>query len=202
MKSPHLHIYTPYVCEVKVAQSCPTLCNPMDYTVHGILQAPTLEWVVFPFSRGSSPPRSPALQADSLPAEPPGKPICIHQPINTFPMMGAKNTNHPTPIHTHTPYLYISPQMPTLWWGLRTPHHSTSPCIYTTCIHQPIHTFPMMGANNTNHPTPIHTHTPYLYISPQMPSRGWGPRTPNPPRPSPHLPSALDLNRFPLWLSW
>ena len=37
---------------VKVAQSCPTLCDPMDYTVHGILQARTLEWVAFPFSRG------------------------------------------------------------------------------------------------------------------------------------------------------
>ena len=43
--------------EVKVAQSCPTLCNPMDYTVHGILQARILEWVAFPFSRGSSQPR-------------------------------------------------------------------------------------------------------------------------------------------------
>ena len=40
--------------KVKVTQSCPTLCNPMDYTVHEILQARTLEWVVFPFSRGSS----------------------------------------------------------------------------------------------------------------------------------------------------
>ena len=46
----------------------------MDYTVHGILQARVLEWVAFPFSRRSSQPRSPALQADSLPAEPPGKP--------------------------------------------------------------------------------------------------------------------------------
>ena len=96
-------------------QSCPTLCNPMDYTVHGILQARILEGVAVPFSRGSSQPRvrtrvsciggrfftvwatreaqdtepnpfsrgSPrprnrtgvsALQADSLPAEPPGKP--------------------------------------------------------------------------------------------------------------------------------
>jgi len=36
---------------VKVAQSCPTLCNPMDYTVHGILQARILEWVAIPFSR-------------------------------------------------------------------------------------------------------------------------------------------------------
>ena len=43
--------------KVKVAQSCPTLYDPMDYTVHGILQARILEWVAIPFSRGSSKPR-------------------------------------------------------------------------------------------------------------------------------------------------
>ena len=43
-----------YLVKVKVAQLCPTLCNPMDYTVHGILQARLLEWVAFPFSRESS----------------------------------------------------------------------------------------------------------------------------------------------------
>ena len=43
--------------EVKAAQPCPTLCNPMNYTFHGILQARILEWVAFPFSRGSSQPR-------------------------------------------------------------------------------------------------------------------------------------------------
>ena len=42
---------------VKVTQSCPTLCNPMDYIVHGILQARILEWVAIPFSSGSSQPR-------------------------------------------------------------------------------------------------------------------------------------------------
>ena len=42
---------------MKVAQSGLTLCNPMDYTVHGILQARILEWVASPFSRGSSQPR-------------------------------------------------------------------------------------------------------------------------------------------------
>ena len=42
----------------KVAQLCPTLCDPMDYTVHGILQARILEWVAFPFSRGSSQPKN------------------------------------------------------------------------------------------------------------------------------------------------
>ena len=38
---------------MKVTQSCPTLCNSI---VHGILQARILEWVAFPFSRGSSQP--------------------------------------------------------------------------------------------------------------------------------------------------
>ena len=45
-----------------VAQSCPILCDPMDCTlpgssVRGIIQARILEWVVVPFSRGSSQPR-------------------------------------------------------------------------------------------------------------------------------------------------
>ena len=43
--------------KMKVAQSCPTLCDPMDCTVHGILQTRLLEWITFPFSRGSSQPR-------------------------------------------------------------------------------------------------------------------------------------------------
>ena len=44
--------------KVKVAQSYPTLCNLMDYTGHRILQARILEWVSYPFSRGSSQPRN------------------------------------------------------------------------------------------------------------------------------------------------
>ena len=43
--------------KVKVTQSCPALCDPMDYTVHGILQARILEQIAFPFPRGSSQPR-------------------------------------------------------------------------------------------------------------------------------------------------
>ena len=42
--------------KVKVTQSCPTLCDPMNYTVHEILTR-LLEWVAFSFSRGSSQPR-------------------------------------------------------------------------------------------------------------------------------------------------
>ena len=107
--------------KLKVAQLCPTIWDPMDYTVHEILQARILEWVAFPFSRGSSQPRdqtqvsriagrffscwatreaqeywsgwpipspadipnpgikprSPALQADSLPTEPRGEALII-----------------------------------------------------------------------------------------------------------------------------
>ena len=65
-----------------VAQSCPTVCDPMNYSppdssVHGILQARILEWVAIPFL-GELPdpgmgPGSPALQEDSLLSEPPGE---------------------------------------------------------------------------------------------------------------------------------
>ena len=63
---------------MKVSQSCPTLGDRIDYTVHGILKVRILEWVDFPFS-GDLPnpqmePRSPALQADSLSTEPQGRP--------------------------------------------------------------------------------------------------------------------------------
>ena len=69
---------------VLVAQSCPTLCDPMDcsppgFSVHEIFQARILEGLPFP-SPGDLPnpgiePRFPALQADSLPTELQGKPI-------------------------------------------------------------------------------------------------------------------------------
>ena len=68
------HVKTAYLCEidiesdnclvqyktvkVKVAQLCLTLYDPMDYIVHGVLQARILEWVAFPFTRGSSQPRN------------------------------------------------------------------------------------------------------------------------------------------------
>ena len=49
--------WAPLHCKVKVTQSRLILCDPMDYTVHGILQARILEWVAFPFCRGSSQPK-------------------------------------------------------------------------------------------------------------------------------------------------
>ena len=67
------------VCIYEVAQSCLTLCDPVDcslpgYPVPGILQARILEWVAISFSRGSSnpgiEPGSPTLWAVALPSEP------------------------------------------------------------------------------------------------------------------------------------
>ena len=69
--------------ESEVAQSCLTLSDPMDCSlpgssIHGIFQARVLEWVAFTFPRElpdpGIEPRSPTLQADSLPAELSGKP--------------------------------------------------------------------------------------------------------------------------------
>ena len=69
---------------VLIAQSCATLCDRMDCSlpgssVHGILQARILEWVAFPspgdLSNPGIGPESPALPADSLPSEPPRKPL-------------------------------------------------------------------------------------------------------------------------------
>ena len=66
-----------------VTQLCPILfdpidCSPPGSSVHEILQSRILEWVAIPFSRGfpdsGIKPGSLALQADSLPSEPPGKP--------------------------------------------------------------------------------------------------------------------------------
>ena len=74
----------------EVTQSCLTLrdsmdCSPPGSSVHGILQARILEWVAMPSSRGSFQPRdrtrSPVLQVDSLPSEPPGMHL-YHQQKN------------------------------------------------------------------------------------------------------------------------
>ena len=68
------------------------LCDPMDCSlsgssIHGIFQARVLEWIAISFSRGSSRPRtepgSPALQADALLSEPPGKPQIIDKGLQT-----------------------------------------------------------------------------------------------------------------------
>ena len=62
-------------------------CSLPGSSVHGILQARTLEWVAVPSSRGSSQPRGQIRvsfvylhwQVDSLPLAPPGKPLQLHE---------------------------------------------------------------------------------------------------------------------------
>ena len=74
-----LNIHLLLLACVLVAQTCLTLCNPMDYTVHGILPVRILEWVAYPSPEDLPNPgikhRFPALQAASLLSEPPGKPM-------------------------------------------------------------------------------------------------------------------------------
>ena len=80
----YLQVLQNLCCIFCVAQSFLTLGDPMDHSlpgssVHGILQARILEWLPFPFP-GDLPDsgvesESLALQADSLPSEPPGKPL-------------------------------------------------------------------------------------------------------------------------------
>ena len=52
-----VRVNNPFEMKVKVTQLCPTLCDPMDYTVHGILQDRILELVAFPFSKRYAQPR-------------------------------------------------------------------------------------------------------------------------------------------------
>ena len=57
-----MHYIFAYICAYSVTPSCPTLCDPVDYSppgssVHGISQARILEWVTISLSRGSSQPR-------------------------------------------------------------------------------------------------------------------------------------------------
>ena len=83
-----------------IAQSCPTLGNPMncsppDSSVHGILQEIILHWVTIP-SSGNLPdsgivPWSPALQADSLPSELPGSPVFYTTYIKFTPKFTLKS---------------------------------------------------------------------------------------------------------------
>ena len=69
-----------FICLVASNSLRPVDCSPPDTSVHGDSQTGILEWVAMPPPpgdlriQGSNKPRSPTLQADSLPSEPPGKP--------------------------------------------------------------------------------------------------------------------------------
>ena len=113
----------------QLLQSCPTLCDPMDYSppgssVHGILQSRILEWVATPSCRGSSWPRDwtriscvSSIAGRFFTTKPPGKPhhracgILIHQPgmePPVAPALGAQSLNHWTTRKVPAaPYSYL-----------------------------------------------------------------------------------------------
>ena len=74
----------------------PTYCSPPGSCVNGTLQAKILEWIAMSSSRGSSrpgtEPRSPAFQADSLPFEPPAKPVVLGDSVLNW--VSCLNTHH------------------------------------------------------------------------------------------------------------
>ena len=103
----------------------PMSCSLPGSSVHGILQTRILEWAAIPFSRGSSQsrmePRSPTLQAESLPSDPPGKPMTPLRPVFNIESSsnairaplghklsrhwrdwGSRNEKAPNPSLTHT----------------------------------------------------------------------------------------------------
>ena len=113
---PHLaifHVRTPIVLDVKVkaAQLCPTLFDPRDYTVHGILQAtghlpnPGIE------------PRSPALQADSLPAEWVPSPYTCPRPSSFTQALRRKGTREPreADLDLTRVFCFLEPAPPTIF---------------------------------------------------------------------------------------
>ena len=94
----------------------------MNYTVHGILQARILEWVAFPFPRGSSQPRDRTQVshiANSLPAEPQGKPNVHHRYLVQFSCSVVSDSLRPQrlqharlPVHHQLKLMSIMLMMP------------------------------------------------------------------------------------------
>ena len=81
-----IFLYLAVCMHAKSVQSCPTLCDAWtvahtpDSSVHGILQARILEWAISPSRDLPDPgiePTAPTLQVNSLPLEPPGKPLYL-----------------------------------------------------------------------------------------------------------------------------
>ena len=110
-----------------LGQSCLTLCNPMDcsppgFSIHGILQAKILEWVVISFSEGSSWPRDWThvsclhCQVDSLPPHHLGSPRVLLQTVTSICLP----TVHPCFIATRE----------TIWTTVVRP---TNAAVFITC---------------------------------------------------------------------
>ena len=111
-----------FLCDVKwseVAQWCPTLCNPMDYSllgssVHGIFQARVLEWVAISFSRGSSWPRDRTQVSHTV-----GRRYTIWATREVLPLWSAHlNLSHTFVERVVCSFLTASRELCLLWIGL------------------------------------------------------------------------------------
>ena len=202
----HTHIHT-YRCthihkQVKGTQLCLTLCYPMDFTIHGILQARILEWAAVLFSRGSSQPRNgtqvshcgqilyqlshqgnpgilewvayPFSRGSSQPRG--GTQVSLW--ADSLP---AELTGKPTHKHIH-----VSPYTPCTHASHTHPHTHpdthTQMCTHTThththtyiYMHIHIWTYTRTHIHTHVHRHHTHTHTPPLLQEPQEP---WGLRS-------------------------
>ena len=100
--------------KVKVTQLCPTFCNPMDYTVYGILQDRILEWVAISFTRCFSQPRNRtgvSCIAGRFFTDLSGKPKGHIDCFQILAIMNEAAIN----IHLQVLYMDISFQ---IWWGV------------------------------------------------------------------------------------
>ena len=128
-----------------IARSCPTLCDPTDYSppgssVHGILHARILEWVAIPFFRGSSQPKG--LNFSSVQKE-----MATHSSVLAWRIPGTGEPGGLPSMGSHRVGHYWSDlaaaaalimfcsidSLPELWdpWGWK-----MSQCLYTALIHR------------------------------------------------------------------
>ena len=115
-------------CISKIAQSCPTLCDPVDCSppgssVHGILQARILEWVAISFSRGSSQPRDQThvsriagrCLSSNLPS---GHNITSGRTVQRFPLEKIKREKHFKNVNIYPCHriMTVAVKEPTVYW--------------------------------------------------------------------------------------
>ena len=122
-----------------VAQSCPTLCIPMDCSspgssVHGILQERILEWVAISFSRGSSQPRSQTgisyIAGEFFTAEPPGKSPSSPYQLSVATHANCQRSSNSLSLSTHIFVPLACPRHP-----IRAPRHSVLISLTETGCH-------------------------------------------------------------------
>ena len=123
----------------KLLSHASLFATPWTYAVHGILQARTLEWVAFLFSRGSFQPRDQTqvsrIAGDSLPTEPSGKHWYLSWAISYQESLDAKTIT--------------KGKKWTTWWSWA---HSPQTCWLPKTDHQPIRGLWLRWSHTLRHP--------------------------------------------------